>query len=144
MVRPLAYVDEVSRPWLLLLKQHGLDVLIVLTAVAAAVGTAVRDDADRPDGAFTVVFEVADNRDPVLLARLQRDIRADRMPPRSGLIVIAERRMTLRVAGTTASSHTASQARATSMLKRHVSGTFGSDPPRMPVVSSLPASWRWA
>src|SRR6185295_20311896 len=31
-----------------------------------------RHFGDRPDGAFTVVFEVPDARDPKLLARLQR------------------------------------------------------------------------
>ncbi len=61
-------------------------------------------------------------------------------PPRSGLITIAVRSFTFRVPGTTDSSAARSHAVATSMLKRHVSGTFGSSPPRMPLCSSFGAS----
>jgi hypothetical protein len=55
-------------------------------------------------------------------------------------MIIAERSSTVRVSGVAASSASRSQARATSMLKRHVSGTPGSSPPRTPVSSSLGAS----
>ena len=64
----------------------------------------------------------------------------ERLPPGSGLIVIAERRTTLRVRGVVASLNARSQAAATSVLKRQVSGAPGSEPPRRPVVSSLGAS----
>ena len=45
-----------SRAWLFLSK-HGLDVLIVLAAVASAVGTVLRDDPSRPNG-LLLWFEV--------------------------------------------------------------------------------------
>jgi signal transduction histidine kinase len=45
----LKYVDQVSRAWLFLAK-YGLDLLIVMAAVASAVGTAMRDDPDRATG----------------------------------------------------------------------------------------------
>ena len=62
-------------------------------------------------------------------------------PPRSGLIVIAERSATLRVRGVARLVERALPgAVATSMLNRHVSGASGSPPPRMPVASSLAAS----
>ena len=50
----LTYVDRVSRAWLFLSK-YGLDLLIVVAAVASAVGTALRDDPGRPTGATAVV-----------------------------------------------------------------------------------------
>ena len=56
-------------------------------------------------------------------------------PPRSALIVIAERRAILRVRGVDAASSARSQAVATSMLNRHVSGTSGSAPPIVPCSS---------
>ena len=56
-------------------------------------------------------------------------------PPRSGLIVIAERSATLRVRGVDASSSARSHAVATSMLNRHVSGASGSAPPIVPCSS---------
>ena len=62
------------------------------------------------------------------------------MPPASGLITIADRIMTFRVRGVTASSSAFSHAVATSMLKRHVSGASRSAPPRIPVASSFGAS----
>ena len=40
-----------SRVWAFSSK-YGLDLLIVLAAVASAVGTALRDDADHPTGAM--------------------------------------------------------------------------------------------
>jgi signal transduction histidine kinase len=46
----------VSRAWLFLSK-HGLDLLIVLAAVASAVGTVLRDDPSRPNGVL-LWFEV--------------------------------------------------------------------------------------
>ena len=64
------------------------------------------------------------------------------MPPGSGLMVIADRRSTFRVEGVGTSIAACSHARATSMLNRQVSGTPASDPPMMPVVSSLGASNR--
>ena len=76
--------------------------------------------------------------------RRTRPSKTSKMPPRSGLIVIAERSSTLRVAGTIAASQAASQSRATSTLNRHASGALFSEPPRIPVASSLPASKRWA
>ena len=66
------------------------------------------------------------------------------MPPLSGLMIIAERRRTLRVRGVSASSAACSQAFATSTLNLHVEGTPGSDPPRIPVASSFAASKRCA
>jgi hypothetical protein len=66
------------------------------------------------------------------------------MPPRSGLSTMAARILTFRVRGVGASSSVRSQAVATSMLNRQVSGAPGSVPPRMPVASSLAASKRWA
>ena len=62
------------------------------------------------------------------------------MPPRSGLIVIAERSAIFRVRGVAASSSARSHARATSMLNRQLSGADGSSSPTMPVNSSLGAS----
>jgi len=50
----------------------------------------------------------------------------------------------LRVPGVTASSSAPSHARATPVLKRQVSGTFGSEPTSMPVASSFGASKRCA
>ena len=47
----LTYVDLVSRVWAFLSK-YGLDLLIVLAAVASAAGTALRNDADHPTGAM--------------------------------------------------------------------------------------------
>jgi len=44
------------------------------------------------------------------------------MPPRSGLMIIAERSLILRVRGVSAVSNARSQAFATSMLKRHAGG----------------------
>ena len=51
---------------------------------------------------------------------------------------MAERKLTLRVLGTSALSSSPSHDFATSILNRHVSGAFGSDPPIIPVRSSLP------
>jgi hypothetical protein len=51
-----------------------------------------------------------------------------------------ERNLIFLVFGTFALSNARSHAMATSMLNRHVSGTFGSEPPRMPVASSFGAS----
>jgi len=48
----------------------------------------------------------------------------------------------LRVPGVTASS--SDPSRATPVLKRQVSGTFGSEPTSMPVASSFGASKRCA
>ena len=52
----LTYVDQVSRAWLFFTK-YGLDLLIVLAAVASAVGTALRDDPEHPTGPM-LWFEV--------------------------------------------------------------------------------------
>jgi hypothetical protein len=48
------------------------------------------------------------------------------MPPRSGLITIAERSATLRVRGVGASASAASHALAMSMLVRQYAGASGS------------------
>ena len=44
-----SYLDEVSRLWPFLSK-YGLDLVIVAVAVQSAIGTALRDDPQRPDG----------------------------------------------------------------------------------------------
>ncbi len=54
---PLPYVEPMSRLWRFS-AAWGLDVLIVVAAVGGAVGTAMRGDADRPDG-VQLWFEVA-------------------------------------------------------------------------------------
>jgi hypothetical protein len=58
--------------------------------------------------------------------RRARVSRVSKMPPRSGLIVIAERSFTFLVTGAGVSSNAFSQAVATSMLNRQVSGASGS------------------
>ena len=55
-----------------------------------------------------------------------------KMPPASGLIVIAERIVPCGSAGVAASSSARSQALATSMLNVQVSGAPGSAPPMRP------------
>src|SRR5258708_3311092 len=61
--------------------------------------------------------------------RRTRPRSVSKIPPRSGLMVIADRRRTCRVEGTIASVAAASHARATSMLNRHQPGAFASLPP---------------
>ena len=53
----LSYLDRMSRAWRVL-RAGGIDVLIVVAAVASAVGTVVRTDSERPDGA-RLWFEAA-------------------------------------------------------------------------------------
>ncbi len=49
-----SYGDEVSRARALLAR-HGLDLLVVITAVVTAVGTLLRDDLENPDGLLFVI-----------------------------------------------------------------------------------------
>ena len=69
---------------------------------------------DRPDGSFTVVFEVPDSRDPALVARLQRvvDRAATSVPTGRGTkLLVADRHV---VYGDVVSTLTLSQAKAQS------------------------------
>ena len=67
-----------------------------------------------------------------------------KIPPRSGLMVIAERINTRRVRGTAAAMQARSHASATRILKCHDAGASRSAPPICPVTSSLGASKRCA
>jgi hypothetical protein len=60
--------------------------------------------------------------------------------PESGCMRIALRIATRRVFGVGDSFSARSQSVATLMLNRQVSGALGSEPPMMPVASSLGAS----
>jgi signal transduction histidine kinase len=63
------YLEPVARVGRLL-AAYGLDLLVVLAAVASAVGTTLRNDADRPSGARLVFEVIAISLVPlVLLAR---------------------------------------------------------------------------
>lgn len=49
-----SYRDDVTRAWAFLAR-HGLDLLVVATAVVTAVGTALRDDLQHPNGPLFLV-----------------------------------------------------------------------------------------
>jgi signal transduction histidine kinase len=67
----MSYVDAMVRVWRFF-ATWGLDVLVVVAAVASAIGTALRDDVDRPDGAQLWFEVVAIAIIPLLLCARRR------------------------------------------------------------------------